>query len=139
MQTASDTVRQVHPLAAKGGVRGVLRLEALALLLAALALYARIDGDWLLFVELFLLPDASLAAYLFGSRTGALAYNAAHSTLGPLALGAFAATSGAPWALAVTLIWIAHVGFDRALGYGLKYASGFADTHLGRIGRKSSR
>lgn len=29
----------------------------------------------------------------------------------------------------------AHVGFDRALGYGLKLPTGFKDTHLGRIGR----
>ena len=36
---------------------------------------------------------------------------------------------------ALALIWIAHIGLDRALGYGLKYATGFGDTHLGRIGR----
>jgi hypothetical protein len=23
------------------------------------------------------------------------------------------------------MIWLAHIGFDRALGYGLKYSSGF--------------
>jgi len=28
----------------------------------------------------------------------------------------------------------AHIGFDRALGYGLKYSKGFGYTHLGRIG-----
>ena len=36
----------------------------------------------------------------------------------------------------LALIWAAHIGFDRALGYGLKYPSGFGDTHLGRIGGK---
>jgi hypothetical protein len=31
------------------------------------------------------------------------------------------------------------LGFDRMLGYGLKYASGFNDTpYLGRIGLKSA-
>jgi hypothetical protein len=41
-----------------------------------------------------------------------------------------------PWPLAgpLALIWLAHIGIDRALGYGLKYASGFGFTHLGRIG-----
>jgi hypothetical protein len=29
------------------------------------------------------------------------------------------------------LIWTAHIGFDRALGIGLKYPTGFGDTHLG--------
>jgi hypothetical protein len=37
--------------------------------------------------------------------------------------------------LSLATIWIAHIGFDRALGYGLKYGSGFTHTHLGRIGR----
>ena len=35
----------------------------------------------------------------------------------------------------IAIIWFAHVGLDRAVGYGLKYASDFKDTHLGRIGR----
>ena len=39
---------------------------------------------------------------------------------------------GVPAAAAGGLIWIAHIGFDRALGYGLKYPTGFGDTHLGR-------
>ena len=34
------------------------------------------------------------------------------------------------------LIWAAHIGFDRALGYGLKYPTSFGETHLGRIGRR---
>lgn len=33
------------------------------------------------------------------------------------------------------LIWVAHIGFDRAAGYGIKYSSSFFDTHLGRVGR----
>jgi hypothetical protein len=37
--------------------------------------------------------------------------------------------------LGVGLIWCAHIGFDRALGYGLKSPEGFRFTHLGKIGR----
>ena len=37
------------------------------------------------------------------------------------------------------MIWCAHIGFDRALGYGLKSAAGFEFTHLGRIGRGARR
>ena len=116
-----------------GGVRGVLRLEGLMLLGASVALYARLQGEWLVFAELFLVPDLSFVAYLFGPRAGAFAYNAMHSTIGPLML--LSAGVFAPMAAPVALIWLAHVGFDRALGYGLKYPSAFADTHLGRIGR----
>jgi hypothetical protein len=39
--------------------------------------------------------------------------------------------------LFVACIWAAHVGFDRMLGYGLKYGTSFGDTHLGRRGRHS--
>lgn len=28
-----------------------------------------------------------------------------------------------------------HSAFDRLLGYGLKYATGFQDTHLGGVGK----
>jgi hypothetical protein len=41
-----------------------------------------------------------------------------------------------PLTLSIALIWLAHIGIDRALGYGLKYSAGFGFTHLGRIGRQ---
>jgi hypothetical protein len=44
-------------------------------------------------------------------------------------------TAGSPIVLSLAIIWLAHIGFDRALGYGLKYAAGFGFTHLGRIGK----
>jgi Domain of unknown function (DUF4260) len=122
---------------APGSIRTLLRLEGLALLVAALLLYAHAQTGWLLFAEFFLLPDISFTGYLFGPRAGAAAYNAAHSTLGPIALAAFAMATGRQLPFALALIWLAHVGFDRALGYGLKYTSGFRDTHLGRIGHRS--
>jgi hypothetical protein len=40
-------------------------------------------------------------------------------------------------ARAVAGVWAAHIGLDRMLGYGLKYAAGFGYTHLGRIGREA--
>ena len=121
------------------GVRTVLRSEGLALLAVALLLYRDTHAGWLLFAGLFLLPDISFAGYLFGPRIGAVAYNAAHSTLGPLTLAALALAVPSSHSLSVALIWLAHVGFDRALGYGLKMASGFRDTHLGRIGQSFQR
>ena len=79
------------------------------------------------------LPDVSLAGYLAGPRVDAVVYNVAHSYVGPLALVAILLMSGVE--LRLTVVWVAHLGFDRALGYGLKYPSAFGDTHLGRIGR----
>lgn len=116
-----------------GAVPFWLRLEGLAALVLAIVLYARSDHSWLLFAILFLIPDVSIAAYGAGPRVGAAAYNAVHSYVGPLALAVALLVTGVP--LGVPIIWIAHIGFDRMCGYGLKYPTGFGDTHLGRIGR----
>lgn len=118
---------------ASGGVRATLRLEGLLGVVVASAVYLHLGGSALMFAVLFLAPDISLLGYLAGPRVGALSYNALHSTAGPLVL----ATAGlaAPGLLPFALIWLAHIGLDRALGYGLKYAAGFRLTHLGRLGR----
>jgi hypothetical protein len=84
---------------------------------------------------LFLVPDLSFAGYLAGPRIGAIVYNAAHSTLAPAALMAAGFALASPLVLSIAMIWLAHIGFDRALGYGLKYSDGFGFTHLGRIGK----
>jgi hypothetical protein len=122
--------------AVSGSVRIWLRLEGLAAATAAVYLYARGGHSWILFAALFLAPDLSFAAYLAGPRVGAAAYNALHSYLGPLALAVGLLAAGASPALA--LIWAAHIGFDRTLGYGLKYPTNFGDAHLGTIGRRAA-
>jgi hypothetical protein len=47
-------------------------------------------------------------------------------------------TTAEPLVLSIAMIWLAHIGFNRALGYGMKYSTGFTFTHLGRIGKKST-
>ena len=124
--------------AVAGQPRLILRLEGGALFLAALYVYWLTGASWWLFLILFLVPDASFAAYLLNPRIGALAYNAVHTTVGPIALAAASLALAEPLALSLALIWLAHAGFDRLLGYGLKYPTAFTDTHLGLIGRKSA-
>lgn len=132
--------------AVAGGPRALLRVEGLLVLLAGLGAYWYLAGGtigWWGFL-LFFLPDLSIFAYLAGPRAGAFLYNAAHTYLTPAALALAAGLySGitlhdiADWTTALAALWAAHIGFDRALGYGLKYRTAFADTHLGRIGRAS--
>lgn len=124
--------------AVAGGVAILLRLEGLAVFVAALAAFSHVGASWIAFAALFLAPDLAMAAYIRGPRFGAFVYNLAHNAVAPLALGAAGASLGSPIAEALALIWIAHISFDRALGFGLKYATGFADSHLGRIGRAAS-
>lgn len=111
-----------------------LRLEGLAALLVSALLYARSGHGWLLFAALFLVPDLSMLGYLRGPAAGALSYNLVHTYAAPLALAGLGLLLGQPLMTALALIWTAHIGFDRALGYGLKRPTGFHDTHLGPIG-----
>ena len=122
--------------AVTGGVRLLLRLEGLGLLVLAVMLYANSHLSWLAFAMFFLAPDLSFLGYLAGPRIGAAIYNVAHDTFIPIMLvvgGYFLAANYI--VLATALIWLAHIGFDRALGYGLKYEVGFSFTHLGRVGK----
>jgi hypothetical protein len=121
--------------ATTGTVRIMLRLEGLAVLVASLICYARFGSSWGLFASCFLIPDLSFLGYLAGARVGSVAYNAAHSYMGAVACLCAGAVASSPLLVAAGLIWCAHIGFDRALGYGLKYSQGFAFTHLGLIGR----
>ncbi len=120
----------------EGGPRLILRLEGAALAIGAAFFYGRLGGSWLLFAVLFLAPDLSFLAYLVSPRVGAILYDGLHATIGPFALLALAGWVGASVGEKIALIWLAHVGVDRALGYGLKYAASFNETHLGRIGRE---
>jgi hypothetical protein len=115
-------------------VRGWLRLEGLAAFIAGLALYGWLGGPWLLVLPLLLLPDISAIGYLRGPRLGAFTYNVVHNWAAGLAvLGLGLALDATPVTI-LGAILIAHVGMDRAVGYGLKLSSSFQDTHLGRMG-----
>ncbi len=118
-----------------GAARIILQLEGGVVLAGAAAAFAQLGGSWGLFAVLFLTPDLSMLGYLAGPRVGAVCYNAGHSYLGPAVLAAVGAVQGETLLLQLAAIWVAHVGFDRLLGYGLKSAAGFGFTHLGRKGK----
>ncbi len=113
--------------------RLLLRAEGLVLFADALAVYLERDYGLLLAVLVFLAPDVSFAGYAAGPRVGAIAYNALHTTVGPLVVGTIGFLVDADLAVRLALVWLGHIGFDRALGYGLKYATAFTDTHLARV------
>ncbi|ESY92595.1 MULTISPECIES: DUF4260 domain-containing protein [unclassified Mesorhizobium] len=114
-----------------------VRLEWAVAAAAAIVFYGATGASWWLFALLILAPDLSMLGYLGGSRVGAIAYNALHILIVPVLLLLAGHLAGSAVGSAIALIWIAHIAIDRALGYGLKLSTGFQDTHLGRIGRKS--
>jgi hypothetical protein len=113
--------------------RLLLHLEGLTCLCAACALYFIGSHSWWLFAVLFLAPDLAMLGYLLGPKIGAALYNAVHTytTVGVVwIVGHFLSVS---IATPICLIWVAHIGFDRLLGYGLKYSTAFKDTYLSRV------
>lgn len=111
----------------------LLRIEDALLLIVTCALYHHLHASWILFAVLFLAPDLSMLGYLARPRIGSTCYNLGHWLALPLALLAFGVLAAHPLASAIALIWLAHIFFDRLLGYGLKYPTAFKETHLQRV------
>jgi hypothetical protein len=111
----------------------LLRTEGVALLVLSVLLYWVNGESWLLFGVLLLAPDLSMLGYLAGPRVGAALYNTFHTNAMPAVVGALGMIFASPVVVAVALIWFAHIGMDRTVGYGLKYPTSFKDTHLQRV------
>ena len=114
-------------------VRLALRLEGLVVGVGAIALYFDQGYSWIAFVLLLLAPDVGMLGYLAGPRVGAATYDLLHFEAFPVVLGLAGVLAGADVPIQLALIWLTHIGVDRALGYGLKYPTGFKDTHLQRV------
>jgi hypothetical protein len=111
--------------------RHILRAEGVATFAIALFAYAQTAAGWWLLAALILIPDLFMLGYLANPRLGAALYNFAHTTVLPLAILVAGYILAAPTIVSISLIWLAHIGFDRMLGYGLKYPDAFTHTHLG--------
>ena len=111
-----------------------LLYAALGFVAAALAIavvITRHDSWWPLAV-FAIAPDIT---FLLGAgpglQRGQLApravpfYNAAHRFWAPAALTLLALVAGSGAWVAAGLAWIAHIAFDRSLGFGLRTPEGF--------------
>jgi hypothetical protein len=110
-----------------------LRLEGAALFAGAIVLYFHAGYQWWLFFVLLLAPDLGAVGYAAGSRIGATVYDVAHLDALPIALAIVGVLADSGACMKLALIWLAHIGMDRAVGYGLKYPTSFKDTHLQRV------
>jgi hypothetical protein len=131
----SRAVHSIPPSPVDPNVRAWLRLEGAAAFIAGVVVFGRLGGDWRWLVPAILLVDVSMIGYLRGPRVGAFVYNLAHQWAVALAVLGAGLAIDLPILTLTGAVLIAHVGMDRALGYGLKLPTDFGDTHLGRIGR----
>jgi Domain of unknown function (DUF4260) len=138
MTAMTETIRSMaqsapEPADPDNQVRFWLHAEGAAAFIAGTLLYFQAGGDGLLFLPALLLPDVGLLGYLRGARLGAMTYDLIHNwAVGLAVLGAGIALGSSPLWLAGAIL-IAHVGMDRAVGYGLKYRAGAKVTHLQRV------
>lgn len=112
-----------------------LKLEKATM--TAVALYAlwfyNLGLSTWIWVVLFFLPDISMLGYLVNPRIGAFTYNLFHHKGIAIFLVATGYFLKMEVLIAVGILLFAYASFDRIWGYGLKYATGFKDTHLGSL------
>jgi hypothetical protein len=108
----------------------LLQIEGGLELVLSLIFYQYLHANWILFVVLLLVPDLAMLGYLGGIKIGTICYNLIHTFAGPFLLIGYAYLTELLWLLPYALIWTAHIGLDRMLGFGLKYPTEFRDTHL---------
>jgi Domain of unknown function (DUF4260) len=116
----------------------LLRSEGVALLVMAILLYGRYGRSWWLFVALLPAPDLGLLVNLWSRQAGALAYDLTHTYLSPAILALVGVVTGSGLAVALALVWFAHIGMDRTLGLGLQYPDGSGRTHLSETRQRRS-
>lgn len=130
LASPSSTHNPANEGTAMGFPNWILRAEGLIVLGMSCLFYARADYSWTLFAFLFLIPDLSMLGYLLNKQIGSITYNCGHNYIFPAALLFYGQSISSETLIACALIWVAHVGFDRLLGYGLKYKTAFKHTHL---------
>jgi hypothetical protein len=111
----------------------LLHIEGLAVLALSLYFYGYNQFSWLLFLVLLLVPDISMLGYIINNKIGAMLYNFIHTYTIVIIVIFWGLLLENQSALAIGLIWSAHIGMDRMLGYGLKYQTEFKDNHMKRV------
>jgi hypothetical protein len=89
-----------------------------------------------LWALLFFMPDISMLGYVANVRLGAFLYNLFHHKGIAILLAATGYFANVELLLSTGILLFAHASFDRIWGYGLKYTTGFKDTHLGSLEKR---
>ncbi len=111
--------------------RILLQVEGASIFGSAIWAYSRLGQSWWTFAGILLVPDLGMVGYLADTRIGAAVYNSVHTETPPVLLLCAALAGQNKPAMGLALCWLAHIGMDRMLGFGLKYGTGFTHTHLG--------
>ena len=116
-----------------------LRFEGFILLISTIFLFAEQHQKWWMYPALLLVPDIFMIGYLIDKKIGAFLYNLGHAYPSPALVIYLGWHFHHPFVIALGVIWLGHIGWDRFFGYGLKYDTGFKDTHLGSLEKPTLR
>lgn len=114
----------------------LVKLEELGMFLLSVGMFSVTNFEWWWFPALLLVPDISMAGYLFGNRAGAILYNLFHHKATGIGVFIFGFMTGEVHFQLAGAVLFGHSSLDRIFGYGLKYFDSFTHTHLGRIGKQ---
>ena len=119
-------------------MKQLIKWEEAAMFLLSIVLISRLPYAWYWWPVWILAPDLSMIAYLGGNRVGAIGYNLVHHKGVAILLYLAGLFMSHPALEYAGMILFGHSSMDRGMGYGLKYVSGFQDTHLGKIGKDAN-
>ena len=114
-------------------VKAILELESWFIAGASLLAYIYLKGNLGLLIVFFMLPDISMVGYLKNKTMGSIVYNAVHNYALVLALIIAGFILNIKPLIFAGLILSLHICVDRFFGFGLKYRTGFEDTHMQKI------
>src|SRR5690625_456070 len=114
-------------------VKKLLHLEGFVVFLCTIILYAHFGGSWWIFILFLLTPDIAALAYLVNEKIGSVFYNLFHTYAISLPILFGGLLFDQPLFIVIGIIWTAHIGMDRMVGYGLKYPTAFQHTHLQKL------
>jgi hypothetical protein len=120
-------------------MKTLIKLEEAAMFLLSICLFSQLHYAWWWWLVWILAPDLSMLAYLVGNRVGAIGYNFVHHKGVAIIVYLSGLYTYNPALEFAGLILFGHSCMDRGMGYGLKYFSGFQDTHLGKIGKSTQQ
>lgn len=110
-----------------------LKFEYATLLVLSVFLFSLLPYVWWWYPTLFLVPDVGIIGYALNPRAGAWTYNLFHSLATGILLYLLGLYTYTSFLALAGVIIIGHAGFDRLLGYGLKFQDSFKHTHLGNL------
>ncbi|MEO1254790.1 MAG: DUF4260 domain-containing protein [Bacteroidota bacterium] len=114
-------------------MKNLLKLEELVMFLISIYLFSLLDYAWWVYLVFILTPDIGMVGYMKSASVGALTYNLFHHKGIAILIGFV----GFWWNISelqlAGIILFGHASMDRMFGYGLKFATGFKETHLGKL------